>query len=63
MSNNKQETRRLTALQQEALIQFQHDPGARGLHSEEQDTESKVELEAYVCERSAKPAQEEESVA
>lgn len=45
-------TARLTPDQIEALIQFSQDPGARGLHYEDdRDTESRVELEAYVVSR------------
>ena len=40
--------RELTTEQQEALIQWTHDPGARGLHASDDDTESRVELEIYV---------------
>ncbi len=44
--------RKLTPAQVEALIQFEYDPGVRGLHVEDgSDTESKVELEAYVASR------------
>lgn len=39
---------RLSPEQREALIQWTHDPGARGLHPDDRDDQSRAELEAYV---------------
>lgn len=50
------DTAQLTADQVEALIQFSHNPGSRGLSNPSDDTESRVELEAYVISRGVESA-------
>ena len=56
MASKRTETRRFTAEQLEGLIRYEHDAGNRGLSLDNVDTESRIEMEAYVAPREVKPA-------